>query len=287
MIAGGSGMAPVLSLLRQLARAVSAAGAVLLRRPDGGGPVLLDAIAALGARLADFGFTPVVGRFVHEAVDEYLDGELEAARRLHVRAAADDRGGRGDADRTHGDRPGADLHRQVHDLRAEAGGGRGRAGRAPSAARRRRRARVRLVHARRRRATLYEDVTIDTQPSVHRHLARGWPVSFEDGRGTWDDALDGAALERLVRLPRPRRAVGAAFYQARQPRSSSRSRARCARRRRRGCSRTSTPSGSSSCATVLQIPAFVEHGLWFALATVARDCLSDSVATCVVPRRRR
>jgi hypothetical protein len=31
----------------------------------------------------------------------------------------------------------------------------------------------------------------------------------------------------------------------------------------------------------LQIPAFVEHGLWFALATAARDCLSDALATCV------
>ncbi len=31
----------------------------------------------------------------------------------------------------------------------------------------------------------------------------------------------------------------------------------------------------------LQVPAFVEHGLWFALATIARDCLSDSVATAV------
>ena len=39
-----------------------------------------------------------------------------------------------------------------------------------------------------RRATLYEDVTVDTQPSIHRHLARGWPVSFDDGRGTWNDA---------------------------------------------------------------------------------------------------
>ena len=39
----------------------------------------------------------------------------------------------------------------------------------------------------RRRATLYEDVTVDTQPSIHRHVTRGWPVSFEDGRGTWDD----------------------------------------------------------------------------------------------------
>ncbi len=29
------------------------------------------------------------------------------------------------------------------------------------------------------------------------------------------------------------------------------------------------------------MPAYVEHGLWFALATIGRDCLSDSVATCV------
>ncbi len=34
---------------------------------------------------------------------------------------------------------------------------------------------------------MYEDVTIDTQPSVHRHLTRGWPLSFADGRGTWDE----------------------------------------------------------------------------------------------------
>jgi hypothetical protein len=31
----------------------------------------------------------------------------------------------------------------------------------------------------------------------------------------------------------------------------------------------------------LQAPAYVEHGLWFALATAGRDCLSDSVSTCV------
>ena len=52
---------------------------------------------------------------------------------------------------------------------------------------------------RKRRATLYEDVTIDTQPSVHRHLTRGWPVSFEDGRGTWDDGSTALRCERLVR----------------------------------------------------------------------------------------
>ena len=28
---------------------------------------------------------------------------------------------------------------------------------------------------------------MDTQPSVHRHLDRGWPVHFEDGRGLWSE----------------------------------------------------------------------------------------------------
>ena len=31
----------------------------------------------------------------------------------------------------------------------------------------------------------------------------------------------------------------------------------------------------------LQVPAFVEHGIWLALASAARDCLSDTVAHCV------
>src|SRR3954452_18871941 len=38
-----------------------------------------------------------------------------------------------------------------------------------------------------RRASLYEDVTVDSQPSVHRHLDREWPFHFEDGRGMWWD----------------------------------------------------------------------------------------------------
>src|ERR1700741_4340380 len=38
-----------------------------------------------------------------------------------------------------------------------------------------------------RRATMDEDVTVDSQPSVHRHLDRGWPVHFEAGRGLWSE----------------------------------------------------------------------------------------------------
>ena len=42
-----------------------------------------------------------------------------------------------------------------------------------------------------------------------------------------------------------------------------------------------TPEWVEFLRDYLQVPAYVEHGLWFAMATVARDCLSDSVATCV------
>ena len=42
-----------------------------------------------------------------------------------------------------------------------------------------------------RRGTLYEDVTCDTQPSVNRHMNRGWPLHFADGRSLWwEDATE-------------------------------------------------------------------------------------------------
>ena len=95
MVAGGSGMAPVLGVLRQLA-------AEGCERPvrfyygarEERDLFALDEIAALGERLADFRFIPVTGRFVHEADRR----GARRARRVHVRAAADARSGRGDAD---------------------------------------------------------------------------------------------------------------------------------------------------------------------------------------------
>src|SRR6201996_8558182 len=36
---------------------------------------------------------------------------------------------------------------------------------------------------RRRRATVYEDVTIDVQPDPDRHLTQGWVYGFADGTG--------------------------------------------------------------------------------------------------------
>ena len=80
MIAGGSGMAPILSLLRQLAaeRCGRPVRFFYGARTDGD-LFWLEEIASLGSRLGDFRFTPVVERFVHEVVDEYLgEGELSS-----------------------------------------------------------------------------------------------------------------------------------------------------------------------------------------------------------------
>jgi len=40
-----------------------------------------------------------------------------------------------------------------------------------------------------RRATLYEDVTVDVQPDPSRHLLQGWIISFANGLGTYNEAV--------------------------------------------------------------------------------------------------
>jgi hypothetical protein len=127
---------------------------------------------------------------------------------------------------------------------------------------------------------LYEDVTIDTQPSVHRHLTRGWPVSFEDGRGTWNDASTALRSTDWFSFRDPGEQWEKPFYQ----------RGSAVEQQIEGALRSAIDEGLLSDFSeewlaflrgFLQIPAYVEHGLWFATATAARDCLSDSVTSCV------
>ena len=179
MVAGGSGMAPVLGVLRQLA-------AEGCERPvrfyygarEERDLFALDEIARLGERLEDFRFIPVTGRFVHEAISEELDAPdvymcgpppmLDAVQELLVGRGVDP--GRIFADRfTTSAEAAPDAEAPSETAPASE---RDFAWFTPAA----------------RRATLYEDVTVDTQPSIHRHLTRGWPLHFADGRGTWNDA---------------------------------------------------------------------------------------------------
>ena len=131
-----------------------------------------------------------------------------------------------------------------------------------------------------RRATLYEDVTVDTQPSVHRHLTRGWPLCFEDGRGTWNDASTALRSVDWFAFRDPGQQWERPYYQAgtaveQQIEGALRSAAE------QGLIEDFDPEWVRFLRTSLQVPAYLEHGLWFALATAARDCLSDTVATCV------
>jgi propane monooxygenase small subunit len=133
---------------------------------------------------------------------------------------------------------------------------------------------------RKRRATLYEDVTIDTQPSVHRLLTRGWPLHFEDGRGTWNDSSTALKCGDWFEFRDPGEQWERPFYQRGaavevEIESAIRSAVE------QDLIADFSPEWVEFLRAFLQAPAYVEHGLWFALATAARDCLSDSVATCV------
>ena len=133
---------------------------------------------------------------------------------------------------------------------------------------------------RKRRATLYEDVTVDTQPSIRRHLKRGWPVSFEDGRGTWDESSTVLKSSDWFDFRDPGEQWERPYYQ-RETAVEQQIEGALRSAREEGLLEDFDPEWVEFLRRFLQIPAYVEHGLWFAMATAGRDCLSDSVATCV------
>ncbi len=260
MIAGGSGMAPVLALLRQLAREGCERPVRFFYGARAERDLFaLDEIAALGERLDDFRFVPVTGRFVHEAIDDeltdpdvYMCGPppmLDAAQATLTERGVDPARIFQDRFTTSADAP---AQRAVSEREF--------AWFKPAG----------------RRATLYEDVTVDTQPSIHRHLTRGWPLHFEDGRGTWDDGSTALECDDWFAFRDPGEQWERTFYQ----------RGAAAERQletavSQGLFDDFAAPWVQLLREHLQVAAFVEHGLWFALATAARDCLSDTVATCV------
>ncbi len=264
MIAGGSGMAPILSLLRHLAATGSQRRVHFFYGARSDADLFgVDEIRALP--LADFEFTPVTGRFVHEAVDEWLqDSDLdvymcgpppmvEAAQALLDRRGVD--AGRVYVDKfTTAAEAVAPAEASERDFTWFAPAG--------------------------SRATIYEDVTVDTQPSVHRHLTRGWPVSFEDGRGTWDDGSTALRSPDWFAFRDPGEQWERTFYQqgsAAEQQIDGAIRAAA----REGLLADYDPAWVEFLRGFLQIPAFVNHGVWLATATIARACLSDTVAHCV------
>jgi propane monooxygenase reductase subunit len=301
MLAGGSGMAPVLSLLREFARQGCTRPVRFFYGARTEEDLFhLDEIAQIGEQLPDFAFTPVTERFVHEVVDEFLGSGpegfvapdvymcgpppmVEAAETVLI-----------DTHKLDEQR----LYIDKFTVSADATGGadagapsdgvgvppvkKFETGPAPGST-----SAEDQVHRsfgwytpRKRRASLYEDVTIDTQPSVHRHVSRGWSVSFEDGRGTWNDASTKLRCSDWFDFRDPAEQWERPFYQAgtateHQIEGAMRSAAA------EGLVDDFDPEWVEFLRSFLQIPAYFEHGLWFATATIARDCLSDSIATVV------
>ena len=133
-----------------------------------------------------------------------------------------------------------------------------------------------------RRATIYEDVTVDTQPSVHRYIqsGRGWPVHFEDGRGLWSEDSTRLRAGDWYAFRDPGQMWERPYYQAGTANEQLIEGAvRTARRER--VFADFTPEWVEFLRKHLQVPAFLDHGIWLALASAARDTLSDTVTHCV------
>jgi hypothetical protein len=132
-----------------------------------------------------------------------------------------------------------------------------------------------------RKPSLYEETTVDTQLSPERHIDFGWLISFPDGRGThslgstrmrvgdWFDFRDPAGL-----WERP-------FYQ--QAAQAAREQdAAVASARSEGLFGRMTEEWREFLRSSLQLPAFFEQGLWRAAAPAARPALSDTLTHAIV-----
>jgi propane monooxygenase small subunit len=133
---------------------------------------------------------------------------------------------------------------------------------------------------RKRRATLYEDVTVDSQPSPTRHLNRGWPIHFEDGRGLWSESSTQLASSDWYEFRDPGQVWERSYYQAGTAYEQLIEGAMRTARRERAFD-DFTPEWVDFLRAHLQVPAFIEHGLWLATASASRDCLSDTITHCV------
>lgn len=128
-----------------------------------------------------------------------------------------------------------------------------------------------------RRATWYEDVTVDTQPSPNRHLDRGWLVQFDDGRSTWDAGSTKLAHDDWYDFRDPNQLWERIYYQQgagyeRQIEDTINV------ARADGQPERLPKDWIEFLRAHMQQSAFVEQGVWLVIASSARAALSDSLA---------
>jgi propane monooxygenase small subunit len=132
-----------------------------------------------------------------------------------------------------------------------------------------------------RRPSAYEEVTIDTQVSVDRHLKGGWLLAFADGRGSHSLGSTALRVSDWFDWRDPGELWERPFYQ--QAAQAAREQdAAVAAARSEGLFARMSDEWRQFLQSSLQLPAFYEHGLWRALCGAARPALSDLITHAIV-----
>lgn len=132
-----------------------------------------------------------------------------------------------------------------------------------------------------RKASIYEDLTLDTQPSVHRFQKSGYYCSFADGRGTWDDDSTGLDVATWSAFRDPNELWERPYYQQG---------AQCEREiegavrsaRTEGLYADVDPAWVELLRRDGQIQAFIEHGIWSLATRRSRAALADTLTHGIV-----
>jgi hypothetical protein len=132
-----------------------------------------------------------------------------------------------------------------------------------------------------RRASLYEDVTLDTQPSLRRHVERGWQTSFDGVHGVWSDDSTRLDVADWADFRDPGQWWERTFYQVGSQYERQIDGA-VKQANADGLFADFDPAWVEFLRANLQVPAFVQHGLWLAVASAGRDTLSDTITHAVV-----
>lgn len=131
-----------------------------------------------------------------------------------------------------------------------------------------------------RRASLYEDVTADTQPSIERYWTAPYPVHFEDGRGVWWEGSTRLRSTDWYAFRDPREDWERTYYQSGAGYERDIENALGTAADDRLYDHFPEP-WIEFLRDNLQVMSFVDYGLWLPLAGAQRDCLSDTLAHAV------
>jgi propane monooxygenase small subunit len=132
-----------------------------------------------------------------------------------------------------------------------------------------------------RKASIYEDITLDTQPSVHRFMNNGYFVSFPDGRGTWDDASTALDVASWYAFRDPSELWERPYYQQ-GAQCEKEIEASVKGARAEGLLADVDPEWVAFLRRDGQVPAFIEHGIWSIATRRSRAALSDVLTHGIV-----